>query len=289
MEYSHIHNSRVTGLAYSANRTQLGNLTYAYDADGRRTSKTINGATTQFLGACPPRKRRDGLNPVQELDGAAPPNVTANLLTGLGIDEYFTRTDASGTMAFLADALGSTVGLVNSAGGIDTSYTYQPFGATTVNGTSANPYQFTGRENDGASLYYYRARYYSPTFQRFIAQDPIGFAGGDANLYAYVGNDPLNHVDPRGTESQTGPIQPAPTCSATPTPGGSNTEEIPPPWGGNCCCGPACDNNLPINTPDWEQPLITQLLDQNPGMTTEEAQQIINQEIRDGKITHPGK
>ncbi len=79
--------------------------------------------------------------------------LTANLLTGLGIDEYFTRSDAGGTMAFLSDALGSTVGLMNSAGGIDTSYTYQPFGAATVNGTSANPYHFTGRENDGTGLY----------------------------------------------------------------------------------------------------------------------------------------
>ena len=116
-----------------------------------RMAKTINGAATQFL--------YDRLNPAQELNGANPPNVTANLLTGLGIDEYFTRTDAGGTMAFLADALGSTVGLVNAAGGIDTGYAYQPFGAVTVNGTNANPYQFTGRENDGTGLYYYRARY----------------------------------------------------------------------------------------------------------------------------------
>jgi RHS repeat-associated protein len=35
----------------------------------------------------------------------------------------------------------------------------------------------TGRENDGTGVYFYRARYYSATFQRFIAQDPIGFAG----------------------------------------------------------------------------------------------------------------
>ena len=101
-------------------------------------------------------------------------------------------------MAFLADALGSTVGLVNSAGGIDTSYTYQPFGAATVNGTNANPYQFTGRENDATGLYFYRARYYSPTFQRFVSQDPVGFRGGDANLYAYVGNDAINLLDPEG-------------------------------------------------------------------------------------------
>jgi RHS repeat-associated protein len=165
-----------------------------YNADNERTK--FNGMRRS--GACPPRKRRAGLNPAQELDGANPPNVTANLLTGLGIGEYFTRSDASGTMAFMTDALGSTVGLVNSAGGIDTSYTYQPFGATTVSGTSANPYQFTGRENDATGLHFNRARYYSPAFQRFIAQDPIGFAGGDTNLYAYVWSDPTNFIDPPG-------------------------------------------------------------------------------------------
>ena len=227
----------MTGLAYSANGTRLGNLTYAYDAFGRRMaaggslaaadlSANVAGGTgtaynadnepTKFngvtqTGACPVRRRRnyngnltaDGTNTytwdARNQLGALAGGATANLLTGLGIDEYFTRTDACGTMAFMADALGSTVGLVNAAGGIDTSYTYQPFGATTVNGTSANPYQFTGRENDGAGLYFYRARYYSPTFQRFIAQDPIGFKGGDANLYAYVHDSPPVLTDSFGT------------------------------------------------------------------------------------------
>lgn len=67
----------------------------------------------------------------------------------------------------------------------------EPFGKTAVSGAaSANPLQYTGRESDGTGLYYYRARYYSPTFQRFISEDPLGFAGGDVNLYAYVGNSP---------------------------------------------------------------------------------------------------
>ena len=130
----------------------------------------------------------DGWNPVQELQGGGP---SANLLTGLNIDEYFTRTDSSGMGNFLSDALGSTVGLSDSSGAITTSYTYEPFGATTIAGAATgNSYQFTGRENDGTGVYAYRARYYSPSYQRFISQDPIGFGGGDANLYNYVFNDP---------------------------------------------------------------------------------------------------
>ncbi|MFI5460680.1 MAG: RHS repeat-associated core domain-containing protein, partial [Isosphaerales bacterium] len=53
-------------------------------------------------------------------------------------------------------------------------------------------------------LYFMRNRYYSPTLQRFISPDPIGVAGGDANLYAYVGNDPTNLVDPLGLGSSGG-------------------------------------------------------------------------------------
>jgi len=91
------------------------------------------------------------------------------------------------------------VGLVGSGGLIATTYTYQPFGATTVGGSaSGNSYQFTGRENDATGLYYYRARYYSPANQRFVSQDPIDFLGGHPNLYTYVANSPVNLADPSG-------------------------------------------------------------------------------------------
>jgi RHS repeat-associated protein len=164
-----------------------------YDAFGRRVQKIVNGTSTQFL--C------DLWNPIQELQGGTP---SANLLSGLGIDQYFQRTDSSGPSSYLTDALGSTLALASSTGALTTSYTYDPFGSTTVAGASSNPYQFAGRENDGTNLYFYRARYYSPTFQRFFAQDPIGFDAGDPNLYGYVMDDPANYIDPLGT-TKVGP------------------------------------------------------------------------------------
>ena len=58
---------------------------------------------------------------------------------------------------------------------------------------------FTGREYDSETgLYFYRARYYDPAIGRFISEDPIGFSGGDLNLYAYVRNNPVKYKDPLG-------------------------------------------------------------------------------------------
>ncbi len=165
--------------------------TFVYDAFGRRADKAINGTTTQFL--------YDGLNPVQELDGSSPPNVTANLLTGLSIDEYFSRTDTAGTATLLADSLGSTLALTDGSGTVQTQYTYDPFGNVAVSGQqNTNPYQFTGRETDGTGLYFYRARYYSPGPQRFLSQDPAETLSSGSGLYTYASNDPADLVDPLG-------------------------------------------------------------------------------------------
>ena len=67
-----------------------------------------------------------------------------------------------------------------------------------MTGTTANSYEYTGRETDGTGLKYYRSRYYHPILQRFISEDPIGFRGGDVNVYAYVRNRPLTATDPLG-------------------------------------------------------------------------------------------
>ncbi|MEM7312899.1 MAG: RHS repeat-associated core domain-containing protein, partial [Planctomycetota bacterium] len=58
---------------------------------------------------------------------------------------------------------------------------------------------YTGREFDeDVGLQYNRARWYDATQGRWISQDPIGFAGGDENLYGYVGNSSQNFTDPTG-------------------------------------------------------------------------------------------
>jgi len=161
---------------------------FTYDSFGRRTGRTVNGTVTNYV--------YDGLNPVQEKNGGT---ITANLLTGLGIDEFFTRTDGVGVRSLLPDALGSTVALGDGTGTLQTQYTYEPFGFVSQTGAaSTSSYKFTGREDDGTGLFYYRARYYQPQFQRFISEDPIGFASGYFNLYVLLGNNPVNGTDPLG-------------------------------------------------------------------------------------------
>jgi RHS repeat-associated protein len=93
---------------------------------------------------------------------------------------------------------GVTVALATGSGCVQTAYTCEPFGVTTPSGTSSsNVVQFTGRENDGTGLYYYRERYMLQQWQRFIAEDPLDFFDG-FNLHTYVANDPVNTQDPLG-------------------------------------------------------------------------------------------
>jgi RHS repeat-associated protein len=200
--FSYDRNGNLTGdgnTNYTWNsRNQLTSLgaaataSFQYDGMGRRIMKTVTGTTTGYM--------YDGINAVQELSGTSP---SANLLTGLAIDETFMRTDAGGNRHFLSDALGSTLALTDDSGTTQTGYNYEPYGTTTTSGAASNnSITYSGRENDNTGLYYYRARYYSPTLQRFISEDPIGLAGG-INTYAYVEGDPLTHIDPLGLASGT--------------------------------------------------------------------------------------
>ncbi|MFD3739086.1 RHS repeat-associated core domain-containing protein [Streptomyces sp. NPDC058629] len=161
--------------------------TFGYEPLGTRNSKTVSGAQTKFL--------TDGSNPAVEQDSAGATKATVAMS---GLDEFLTRTEGTKTQVYLTDALGTVLGLANPDGTIATKYTYDPNGQPTTSGAaSSNPYTFTGRENDGTGLLYYRARYYDPQTGRFISQDPIGQAGG-INLYQYALSSPTTYTDPTG-------------------------------------------------------------------------------------------
>ena len=165
---------------------------FSYDAEGRRVSKTVNGLRTVYV--------YDGLQAVEEHQQAGP--VTTQVAGSL--DEVFFRKTGANAEYLLTDALGSTWGLADGAGQVNTEYRYDVFGQTQATGqASSNPLQYTGRENDGTGLYYYRNRYYSPSLRRFISRDPLREAAGE-NEYSYVSNNPISLTDPLGL--QEGPV-----------------------------------------------------------------------------------
>jgi RHS repeat-associated protein len=141
---------------------------------------------------------------------------------------------------YVPDPLGSTVALLDNTQTQTDTFTYWPYGEVrTRTGTTPTPFQYVGTKGcyqDSSSRTYMRARVLDVQQGRWQTQDPIGFEGGDWNLYRYTVNRPVQDTDPSG--QGCGPAAPVPGGAAG-TPGGGGGLMQPPP-GMMCPKGKPC-------------------------------------------------
>ncbi len=227
---SSITEDAIKNYVYSSDRsqilTQVGNVTYVFDAfgnlvsDGSRTlSYDWNNRPTSIT------KDSVSTSYFYDEEGIRVKKINANS-TSIFIDKYSEITDSSeinhiylnsdkivtlrgNEVVFNhSDHLGSSVASTDMDGNILSTNSYNPFGSKRASsGVVTIPYRYTGQYEDSETdLYYYKARYYDPVLSRFITADPLfleemdqrGKTVLDLNLYAYVKSSPMVMVDPSG-------------------------------------------------------------------------------------------
>ncbi|GIX17134.1 MAG: hypothetical protein KatS3mg119_1320 [Rhodothalassiaceae bacterium] len=179
------------------------NLTLRYDALGRLERLIESGQDTRFL--------YDGAQVIAELD-AASGAVKRRYVPGPGTNEVVAWYEGAGVgeRRFIhQDERGSVVAVANGAGAAIATFRYGPWGESSDTapgsgaGTGFSRFGYTGAIRlPGTDLLHMRARVHATALARFLEPDPVGFASGQLNLYAYVGGDPINAIDPSGLASE---------------------------------------------------------------------------------------
>ena len=194
------HRNRLTGVEFrSASGMLQQAVRYSYDAFDQRVLTEVDADDDGSYETIE-RAVWDRGEVSLVLDDAG--SIQHRFLQGPGVDQVFADESATdGLLWYLTDNQNSVRDVVDSSGTLLNHLSYSTFGKiTSESDDSKTPYfAYTGREFDEVTgLQYNRARYYDAETGRWLSNDPIGFAAGDANIQRYVGNSPTNATDPSG-------------------------------------------------------------------------------------------
>ena len=197
--YSYSFDNRL--ISYSDGSNQV---TFEYDGDGNRISKTVNGTRTEYVN--------DLVTPISQV---LLKRVQGNWWKGEKTIRYvyggsrISQSADGKTQFYLYDSIGKNISaLISASGQILNQYEYDTFGGLLLDEQDVpNSYKYCGEQfDDETGLIFLRNRYYDPEIGRFISKDPRpGRLDSPASLnpYLYVGNNPVNFIDPLGLEKLT--------------------------------------------------------------------------------------
>ena len=175
------------------------NTQYTYNANGIRTSKTVNGVMHHYT--------LDGAKILREAWGSntiIPMYDNEDAVCGIQYngEPYY----------FFKNLQGDIIAITDKDAKVVAKYSYDAWGVCTISQDSSdcgiaavNPFRYRGYYYDiEIGLYYLQSRYYNPTVGRFVNSDAMEYIYYEGqnigtNVFAYCENDPVNNMDPNGT------------------------------------------------------------------------------------------